>query len=194
MATHSSVLAWRIPGMGEPGGQPSMGSHRVGHDWSDLAAAAAAAVTDFIFLDSKNTVDGLNSCHKKCHGWFVPQVCQFWDNEFCTCVSDSPGAWNALPTVMTFWLIYSLLSVFPDSLSHFPISVFCTSPSKLLAFKILAKGLLLGEPKLRLRVCMCVYACVFVCFCEICVLYSWICIIGPFYNVGTVWGFYPLFL
>ena len=43
MATHSSVLAWRIPGMGEPGGLPSMGSHRVGHDWSNLAAAAAAA-------------------------------------------------------------------------------------------------------------------------------------------------------
>jgi len=41
MATHSSVLAWRIPGMGEPGGLPSMGSHRVGHDWSDLAAVAA---------------------------------------------------------------------------------------------------------------------------------------------------------
>ena len=42
IATHSSVLAWRIPGVGEPGGLPSMGSHRVGHDWSDLAAAAAA--------------------------------------------------------------------------------------------------------------------------------------------------------
>ena len=42
MATHSSVLAWRIPRTGEPGGLPSMGSHRVRHDWSDLAAAAAA--------------------------------------------------------------------------------------------------------------------------------------------------------
>ena len=42
VATHSSVLAWRIPGTGEPGELPSMGSHRVGHDWSDLAAAAAA--------------------------------------------------------------------------------------------------------------------------------------------------------
>ena len=42
MATHSSVLAWRIPGTGEPGGLPSIGSHRVGHDWNDLAAAAAA--------------------------------------------------------------------------------------------------------------------------------------------------------
>ena len=41
MATHSSVLAWRIPGTGEPGGPLSMGSHRVGHNWSDLAAAAA---------------------------------------------------------------------------------------------------------------------------------------------------------
>ena len=41
MATHSSVLAWRIPGMGEPGGPPSMGSHRVRLGWSDLAAAAA---------------------------------------------------------------------------------------------------------------------------------------------------------
>ena len=38
MATHSSVLAWRIPGTEEPGGLPSMGSHRVGHDRSDLAA------------------------------------------------------------------------------------------------------------------------------------------------------------
>ena len=38
MATHSSVLAWRIPGTEEPGGLPFMGSHRVRHDWSDLAA------------------------------------------------------------------------------------------------------------------------------------------------------------
>ena len=44
MATHSSVLAWRIPGRGEPGGLPSMGSHRVRHDWSDLAAAEDDAV------------------------------------------------------------------------------------------------------------------------------------------------------
>ena len=42
MATHSSVLAWRIPGTGEPGGLASMGSHRVGHDSSNLAAAVAS--------------------------------------------------------------------------------------------------------------------------------------------------------
>ena len=45
MAAHSSVLALRIAGTGEPGGLPSLGSHRVGHGWSDLAAAAAAAAT-----------------------------------------------------------------------------------------------------------------------------------------------------
>ena len=43
MATHSSVLAWRIPGTGEPGGLLSMGLHRVKHNWSDLAAAVAVA-------------------------------------------------------------------------------------------------------------------------------------------------------
>ena len=43
MATHSSVLAWRIPETGEPGGLPSLGSHRVRHNWRELAAAAAAA-------------------------------------------------------------------------------------------------------------------------------------------------------
>ena len=44
MATHSSVLAWRIPGTEEPGGLPSMGSHRVGHDLGNLAAAAAGGI------------------------------------------------------------------------------------------------------------------------------------------------------
>jgi len=53
MATHSSVLAWRIPGMREPGGLPSMGLHRVGHDYSDLAAAAAAGfLTPYHFIST----------------------------------------------------------------------------------------------------------------------------------------------
>ena len=51
MATHSSVLAWRIPGMAEPGGLPSLGSHRVGRDGSDLAAAAAAHVMVWMVLE-----------------------------------------------------------------------------------------------------------------------------------------------
>ena len=49
MATHFSVLAWRIPGTGEPGGLPSVGSHRVRHDWSNLAAAAA--VVNFMLYE-----------------------------------------------------------------------------------------------------------------------------------------------
>ena len=51
MANHSSALAWRIPGTGEPSGLPSMGLHKVGHDWSDLAAAAATVT---IQLNSNN--------------------------------------------------------------------------------------------------------------------------------------------
>ena len=48
MVTHSSVLAWRIPGKEEPGGLPSLGSHRIRHNWSDLAAAAAWARQKFL--------------------------------------------------------------------------------------------------------------------------------------------------
>ena len=60
MATHSSILAWRIPGTGKPDGLPSMGSHRVGHDWSDLAAAAALK-----FGQHLGTSILLNSCIPK---------------------------------------------------------------------------------------------------------------------------------
>ena len=52
MATHSSVLAWRVPGTGEPGGLPSMGSHGVGHDWSDLAVTVAVVFSDWLLLPS----------------------------------------------------------------------------------------------------------------------------------------------
>ena len=78
MATHSSVLAWRPPGTGEPGGLPSMGSHRVGHDWSDLAAAAATkihAITWLIPVD----VD-LNNLAEV---MFVRFVTLFSQNIFC---------------------------------------------------------------------------------------------------------------
>ena len=51
MATHSSVLAWRIPGTEEPGGLPSMGSHRVGHDRSDLVVVVVVLV--LILLSNK---------------------------------------------------------------------------------------------------------------------------------------------
>ena len=59
MATHSTVLAWRIPGMGKLGGLPSMGSHRVGHDWSDLAAAADSILKsrDLTLLTNSQSYD-----------------------------------------------------------------------------------------------------------------------------------------
>ena len=59
MATHSSVLGWRIPGTGEPGGLPSMGLHGAGHDWSDLAIAMRVRVLKIychINLQVYNTV------------------------------------------------------------------------------------------------------------------------------------------
>ena len=57
MATHSSVLAWRIPGMGEPGGLPSLGSHRIGHNWSDLAAYNTSNIKSLLFLSHWVTSD-----------------------------------------------------------------------------------------------------------------------------------------
>ena len=53
VATHSSVLAWRIPGTVEPGGLLSMGSHRVGHNWSDLAAAGSPFLSYEILAEDR---------------------------------------------------------------------------------------------------------------------------------------------
>ena len=67
MATHSSVLAWRIPGMGQPSGLLSMGLHRVKHDWSDLAvAAAAAAAAAVLFRYTQKTT------HSSTLAWKIP--------------------------------------------------------------------------------------------------------------------------
>ena len=57
MAAYFSVLAWRIPGKGEPGGLPSMGSHRVGHDWSNLAAAAEIIILSEVSQTERQTYD-----------------------------------------------------------------------------------------------------------------------------------------
>ena len=59
MATHSSVLAWRIPGMGEPGGLPSMELHRVGHGWSDLASWHVYDVTFWFCIILALSTDSL---------------------------------------------------------------------------------------------------------------------------------------
>ena len=61
MAAHSSVLAWRIPGMAEPGGLPSMGLHRVGHDWSVFTAAAAEAFSARFFQNTERLIPDFHS-------------------------------------------------------------------------------------------------------------------------------------
>ena len=66
MATPSSTLAWRIPGTREPGGLPSMGSHRVGHDWSDLAAAAAA-ISQIMWIYPQVIFLFYTQCYFYCH-------------------------------------------------------------------------------------------------------------------------------
>ena len=74
MATHSSVLAWRIPGTVEPGGLPSMGSHRVGHDWSDLAAAVAVSIRKLWVKKVRNmTCIGKEmATHSSILAWKIP--------------------------------------------------------------------------------------------------------------------------
>ena len=87
MATHSSVLAWRIPGTVEPGGLPSMGSHGVGHDWSDLAAAAAADSCSGTTCWIETIFSPLNcpgilvkSTDHKCIGLFLGLVLSHWSS------------------------------------------------------------------------------------------------------------------
>ena len=60
MATHSSVLAWRIPGMGKPHGLPSMGSHRVGHDWHDLVVVVVVVMYVYVYACKREDWEDLD--------------------------------------------------------------------------------------------------------------------------------------
>ena len=71
MATHSIVLAWRIPGTGEPGRLLSMGSHRVVHDWSDLAASAAG-ISSWKIIKQDKEIKSIDFCVRLLKK--VPQV------------------------------------------------------------------------------------------------------------------------
>ena len=82
MATHSSGLAWRIPGTGEPGGLPSMGLHRIGYDWSNLAAAAVAAAAKIIYPQEEG-----NSKQKQRNLCFI---LTFWNSEYGSQTETSP--------------------------------------------------------------------------------------------------------
>ena len=80
MATHSSVLAWRIPGMAEPGGLPSLRSHRVGQDWCDLAAAAA-----------------VTSWRRRCSSNSKESACEAGDQDSIPELGSSSGEGNGNP-------------------------------------------------------------------------------------------------
>ena len=100
MAIHSCVLAWRTPGTEEPGGLLSMGSHRVGHDWSDLAAAAAAAACPFsppvssrvALMDSSPHTDGFLSPPSQ-------PLCLATHKGFLQCLQSLQhySAWDLMP-------------------------------------------------------------------------------------------------
>ena len=96
MAARSSILAWRVPGTGEPGGLLSMGLHRVGHDWGDLAAAAAAAIQ--------------NKKFKKKKGEKTPKECQ----------SQSPSSShpNCLPSLVTINLFSTSVTLYIYNMYH----------------------------------------------------------------------------
>ena len=88
MATYSSVLAWRIPGMREPGGLPSMGLHRVEHDWSNLAAAAPDSILkrrDVTFVTKvhllKAMVFPVIMC--KCENWTIKKFSSVQFSQSC---------------------------------------------------------------------------------------------------------------
>ena len=85
MATHFSVLAWRILGTGKPGGLPSLGLHRVGHDWSNLAAAAVSVVGTVSLFTVFSVYSGRRQWHPtpvllpgKSHGWRSLVGCSPW--------------------------------------------------------------------------------------------------------------------
>ena len=84
MATHSSVLAWRIPGTGEPGGLPPMGSHRVRHDWSNLAAAAA--IQSVLLLENHFLKFVLKSI-----GYVLGEAPGGSDGQESACNAEDPG-------------------------------------------------------------------------------------------------------
>ena len=100
MATHSSVLAWRIPGTVEPRGLPSMGSHRVGHDWSDLAAGAAALVMKVTSVKES-----------------VKKASEVWNRTKLPCICDV-CSWKTLVCQRSAFREIILLSPFSSCLSR----------------------------------------------------------------------------
>ena len=126
MATHSCVLAWRIPGTGEPGGLPSMGSHRVGHDWSNLAAAAyIGCVLKFWLLSNKTLLCKNGSSQTKLY--FVRTITI---DSYLTLYKGARRG-NLLTKHTTFLFLKNHSSLFSASKQQAPASL-CPSAHSLL--------------------------------------------------------------
>ena len=127
MATHSSVLALRIPGMGEPGGLQSMGSHRVGHDWSDFAASSLL-ITDYskiltVFVLIIYTLSFVNTNHglELSVFWyeFYLQICIFSKFYFYCCLALE--FWNS---VFFPRALFSIASSHPQEMVCMTVGIF----------------------------------------------------------------------
>ena len=134
MVTHSSVLAWRIPGTGEPGGLLSMGSHRVGHKWSDLAGAA-----DYFCLCPKLVKLGTQGLFAsfivmkivsitkadyflQMLSGFLSQCLRIQSSEAIAYLGNSFKAWIPL-WIITIQLVYELFTYSVFSMKFFQLQV-----------------------------------------------------------------------
>ena len=117
MATYSSVLAWKIPGTEEPGGLPSMGSHRVGHDWSDLAAVAT-----YYFLGCQTWSP--NAFNEQTVGvfyllvWVIPFIQSRWEHRERDILNLFTKRKQILNTII--FLLY-----LPSSIPEYPVTDYC---------------------------------------------------------------------
>ena len=107
MATHSSVLAWRIPGTAEPGGLPSMGSHRVGHDWSNLAAAA----TEVMCVLKWKRKENMNESH------VVSVTLCIWSWDVLKLFSIAFSSKRFMPKIIK-WFKYRKKDTYSTSFNH----------------------------------------------------------------------------
>ena len=138
MATHFTALAWRIPGVGEPGGLLSMGSHRVGHDWSDLAAVAAGYTVYTVLSHVQLCMTPGTVAHRAPLSMWIPQARIL---EWVACHSLLQGifpsqGWN--PSLLHCrWMLYLL--------SH---STWNSTPCSVMAY--------MGKNLKKVDICICI--------------------------------------
>ena len=106
MATHSSVLAWRIPGTGEPVGLLSMGSHRVRHDWSDLAAAMRIKSRDAKAADRYHPLKGVQGGEQK-WGPLSSRVGRNWREQVFRQIFSGPDFMSPIDRRAIFYCLIS---------------------------------------------------------------------------------------